>query len=354
MTAAFLSWHRRMWHQRLNGTLSAVLADGRTPSISLAGLEISLSGPARARVSRSPRPAAEPAPTMSDTYGPSGSSSSKSADLQSFLANKCRRQVDSNGSMLFKLTFKERATPSGFRICAVRGSRRPTSDSACTSWPSPTVNDSKGSDYTYANGDHNRICLKLRGAAKLAHWSSPITSNANGSRKYDGKRGIGLNSEAKLAPWPTVCVADSGRASGTFARGNPTLVGAAKMAHWPTPNASGAERGGSVEHMDGRRSNLIDTVMLASWATPAAQEAGGTPEQFLARKEKANENGSSLGVSLTSLSLQAQLASGTTPNGSTAPTASIGQLNPEHPRWLQGYPAEWGSFADTATRSRSK
>lgn len=41
---------------------------------------------------------------------------------------------------------------------------------------------------------------------------------------------------------------------------------------------------------------------LAPWAT------GGTPEQFLARKEKARANGAQLGVSLTSLSLQAQLA----------------------------------------------
>jgi hypothetical protein len=93
---------------------------------------------------------------------------------------------------------------------------------------------------------------------------------------------------------------------------------------------------------------------LASWATPAAREAGGTPEQFLARKEKANENGSSLGVSLTSLNLQAQLASGMMPTGSTAPTESTGQLNPEHPRWLQGFPAGWGSFEGTAMRSRSK
>jgi len=238
---------------------SAALADGRTLSISLAGPEIFQSGLAVAHANRSRRPDAALAPPTSGTSGPSGSSSSRSVDLQSFLASKCRRQADSNGSMLFKLTFKERATPSGFQICAVRGSRRLTSDSACTSRPSPTVNDSKGSDYTYANGDHNRICLKLPGAAKLA-----------------------------------------------------------------------------------------------SWATPAAQEAGGTVEQFLARKEKANENGSSLGVSLTSLSLQAQLASGTAPTGSTAPTESIGQLNPELPRWLQGYPAEWGSYADTATRSRSK
>jgi len=50
---------------------------------------------------------------------------------------------------------------------------------------------------------------------------------------------------------------------------------------------------------------------VANWATPAAQEPGGTAEQFLDRKRA---NGT-CGVSLTALSLQAQ-------------TASAGQLNP--------------------------
>jgi len=122
-----------------------------------------------------------------------------------------------------------------------------------------------------------------------------------------------------------------------------------KPAPYPTPNASCGMRGGSVDHMDGRRSNLIDTVKLmepkerstpitsdvkwmrpystkhgtgwlpseatmtaaasgpSGWATPASHEAGGTPERFLERKKLAKENGSKLGISLTSLSLQAQL-----------------------------------------------
>ena len=47
---------------------------------------------------------------------------------------------------------------------------------------------------------------------------------------------------------------------------------------------------------------------LTGWPTPAAQEAGGTPEQFLARKMKAKSKGSELGISLTSLSLMSQMA----------------------------------------------
>jgi hypothetical protein len=122
--------------------------------------------------------------------------------------------------------------------------------------------------------------------------------------------------------------------------------------------------------------------MLASWITPASREAGGTAEQFLERKRKAVSKGAVLGVSLTSLSLQAQLAAwptpmegspatatyneagdtcnsrktrllvfGQVPTGLTAPTEKRGQLNPEHSRWLMGFPREWGNCAPTATRS---
>lgn len=49
------------------------------------------------------------------------------------------------------------------------------------------------------------------------------------------------------------------------------------------------------------------------WPTPTACEAGGTPEQFVARKLKAIAKGSKMGASLTDLGLVAQLAGWPTP-----------------------------------------
>ena len=145
----------------------------------LDGTTQDMSGLDPARANLSARQAKERGLLMSDICSPRGSTSSASANLRSSLESRLRAQLASGGSTLFKLTWKTRITPSGRQICALRASGHRTSGSGSTGWPSPVVNDSKGSDYAYANGDHNRISLKLGGTAKLSlrssGWATPTT-----------------------------------------------------------------------------------------------------------------------------------------------------------------------------------
>src|ERR1700744_1014421 len=140
--------------------------DGQTPPPS---------GPARVHASRSRKRGAARASKTSAISGQSGSGSFASACLQSSLESRLRVRLASGGSTLFLLTWKERVTPAQRRICALRASARRTSGNACTSWPSPQV--SRG-DYTYRNGCHDEVTLKLSGAAKLASW--PTTRQSDG------------------------------------------------------------------------------------------------------------------------------------------------------------------------------
>lgn len=258
-------------------TSSPGSADGHWPAGSQDYPTMRTSGPGHAHAKGSPTRARGAGFSTLDIFGQHGSHSSQSVSLQSSLESRLRQRLASSGSILFVLTWNDAVTPSGRRICALRASARPTSASACSSWPTPTV--SRG-DYSYARGDHDNKTLKLAGAAKLASW--------------------------------------------------------------PTPQAADADRGGQAERCETGRSNLRDFAHLATWATPSARDWKSSASNMH-------------GVNSRPLNEARLLAtSGPPATGSPAPTESRGQLNPEHTRWLQGYPAGWGSYADTATRSSRK
>ena len=334
-------------------TSSQVSLFGAPPPVPQDGQTTPHSGQVRARASRSRKRGAARAPKTSATSGQSGSGSSASACLQSSLESRLRVRLASGGSTLFSLTWKERVTPAQRRICALRGSARRTSDNACTSWPSPVVNDSKGSDYAYSQGNHDKPCLKLGRAAKLAltgktcrvcgrntpwtDWdyceehSSPLTTWPTPGAK-DGDKSVrtldGAKAEAERKGW-----------------NNDLCTAALSAAHWPTPAVTNADRGGDIrrwkgeQSLGGRRSNLQDAVMSAE---PAAWR---TPTSLTHFTETNREAGDSCSLRHTRL-----MASGALPTGSTAPTAKRAQLNPAHSRWLMGLLPAWDDCAPMATR----
>jgi hypothetical protein len=97
----------------------------------------------------------------------------------------------------------------------------------------------------------------------------------------------------------------------------------AMLATWPSPNVAdhNASRSDNPQAYSQRwmdrpehGAQLAHTAQaLASWPTPVAEPANGTPEAFLDRKRKAVENGAQMGVALTDIAMVAQLTAWPTP-----------------------------------------
>lgn len=220
----------------LNATSSPESGSGPTPCVAPDGLMIERSGPAPALVSLSARQAKEAGLLTSGTSGLRGSTSSTSADLQRSLANRLRVRTALLGSTLFNLTWRERATPSGRWISALRASVRRTSGNGCTSlesWSTPSAHGSAGEvsedlevcGKKFKNTKTGRVLQSnLATEAKmLTSWPTPHTNSSTGAGT--GGREGGVNLQTAVCLLTDSGETPSGSHAGTEKRGqlNPAL-----------------------------------------------------------------------------------------------------------------------------------
>ncbi len=282
-----------------NTISSPALADGPMRSDSPSGLTTALSGPEAARANLSAAQAKAAGLLTSGTYGPPGSISSESADLTSSLVNRLKQPLIMAGSILFRLTWREKATPAGLPVSRLRASGHRISDSDCGSWPTPNSGPQNDTDSRW---QERRAKIKTE------------KKNGNGF-------GLTLGMAVQLAHWPTTTTTD----------------------YNGTPTRTYQERSGTTK---GERLGAAVVYQLAKWQTPTVQESSHQYNGF-------NSDGSrKIALKLSGESRLADPGAGRT--GLGVPTTNCGQLNPAHSRWLMGYPPAWDACAVTAMPSSRK
>ena len=194
MKEAFATWILKTSAITHSVTSSPVLEAGHTPSDLPDGQMIGLSGQDPVPANLSAQQDNVKVLTMNDTSGPRSSGLSPPASLQQSLANKLQAKTASRGSTLYALTWKDRATPLGRRICALRASARRTSDSGCGGWPTPQSRDhfpAHSETYVAAKKAQCHGMQNLNDFAALAGWPTPEAEEARRGyqNRSNGKKG---------------------------------------------------------------------------------------------------------------------------------------------------------------------
>jgi hypothetical protein len=237
------------------------------------------------------------------------------------MASRFRAALPSDGSTLFRLTWKVRTTPAGRPICALRASAPRTSGRGSIGWPTPDASAGNLIDSTWEarraelaeKHGNNGFGLTLAQASSMAGWPTPVTTDCEA---YGG--------EASIA---------AGNRGNTLSH---LTKGIDAIASWSTPRSSDSDKGtdGRIRPAQGGQDLPTQTAM--AWPTPAARDYRNANA-----KPFSERGGGAKGEQLNN----AVVHFGPMPTGSSAETGAVGQLNPAHSRWLMGLPVEWDECA---------
>lgn len=337
-----------------NAISSQALESGLTPCDLPDGMTTVPPGPEAAPARPSPSQAKAKGLTMLVTSGRYGCPLLASQDLQSSLENRLMERLDTGGSTLYRLTWKQRYTPLRRPYLALQSSERRTEETDCGGWPTAAATDgARAGEITEAMSG-----TSLTQVSAMASWTTPQAHDTTGrslkqKEIYGTKHGCAcLVREAELASWPSPTKGDGD--GGHLKDGTKATVscaGVSKLASWasPTerdykfPNAKPySERGGGAkgEQLANQAAHLASWPALAKhWGIPSETI---TPMLLAALSIAQAQHWEAFGVMLISSTAEIRVV------------RAGGQLRPEHSRWLMGLPPAWDACGVTAMPSSRK
>lgn len=268
--------------------------------------------------------------------------------------------------------------------------------SRMTAWPTPNTPSGGRSvstekmDATGRTADGKKHTASLEHAVKFTSWSTPkaVTGGANSMRDERAAGGPDLQESARTtvaSAWPTPRSSDGEKnmrsAEGAMAEAErkgwnndlgvtamatmmdwsyqKMLPGESSQEYWERQAQHEKERGINPRepaagawptptslsfkdsHQPGMNQFADSIIKKIGPARSLSPRATATSRDWRSDKSQltSEELYGSKGQPLARQALYE--VSGPEPTGSTAPTASGGALNPELPRWLQGYPPAW-------------